>query len=361
MEGAAKRWWIWVQSEGLLVIAVLGLGVTSAFLRRVPTYTSADAEVIFLLWALFVTTRGLQRHHLLAHLAARLERGGHMALKLTFVTFGLSMLVTNDVALISVVPLTMLLHTPARAWMVVLEALAANAGSALSPFGNPQNLFLYWFYEIPAGDFVRVMLPFAGVFLALLTVGAWAVDRRYGVSDVSAPVRLPQVGKGAYFYLGWLFLLVAAVLRWLPLWVGLGPILYAAWKDRGTLRVDYALLATFGAFFGLTDNLQVILATVLAHPHHVFLLAAILSQGLSNVPTALLLADFTTRWPALLWGVSVGGFGTLWASLANLIAYRAYAQAAPQGRRLFLLRFHLLSLAALSAGVALYGWLFVWR
>ncbi len=348
--------WAWLRAEVLLVVAALGLITTTAYLRRIPTYTQADAQVIFLLWALFVTTRGLQRHGLLAHLAARLERGGHLALKLTLATFGLAMLVTNDVALVSVVPLTMLLHTPARLWIVILEALAANAGSALSPFGNPQNLFLYWFYGLSAQDFVRVVGPLAGASGIGLAGAAWLVDRR---QSLPAPATaLPSVSRRAWVYAGGLVLLILAVLRWLPLWVGWGPILYALAFDRPTLRVDYALLVTFGCFFGFTDNLRLILAHVLAHPQHVFLLAVALSQGLSNVPTALLLADFTPRWQALLWGVNVGGFGTLWASLANLIAYRAYAQADPRGRRAWLVRFHLLSFVALLLGVLLYGlWL----
>ncbi len=359
MKPEGRLWWAWLRSEKLLVLSALGLVATSLALRRIPNYTWADGEVLFLLWVLFVVTRGLQRHGLLAHLAARLERGGHLALKLTLLTWGLSMVVTNDVALVAVVPLTMLLHSPAKMGLVILEALAANAGSALSPMGNPQNLFLYWFYQVPVPAFVGTIAPLVGVMALLLSAGAWWLDARFPATAVLPP-ELPSVGRKGYVYLVGLLIMGLAVLRWVPLWVGWGPLLYAFWADRPTLRVDYALLATFGCFFGFTDNLRVVLAPLLQHPHHVFLLAVLLSQGLSNVPTALLLADFTTRWQALLWGVSVGGFGTLWASLANLIAYRAYQRAQPHTTRAFLGWFHLVSFAALGVGVLLYGLWFVW-
>ena len=348
-----KRTWLdSVKEEWLLVIAALGLLLTSLYLRRWPAYSRSDLEVLYILWMLFIITTGLRRHGVLGRIAVRIEQGRWIAAKLVVVTFLFSMLVTNDVALLAIVPLTMLLHIEEKAWLVILEALAANAGSALSPFGNPQNLFIYWHYGVPFPDFVRQIAPFAIVFLAFLSVGALALRGKGHPVPTAEPRPL---SPSAYFYLGALALFTLVILRVLPLYVGLAIIAYVLVLDRGSLRVDYFLLATFACFFGFTDNLRILLAGVLAHPHHTFLLAALLSQLISNVPTALLLADFTPHWHSLLWGVSVGGFGNLIASLANLIAYRLYVRQERHGARGFLIRFHVVGYLAFLAGVILYA------
>ncbi len=346
------RWVGWAKDEWLLGLSALGVLATSLYLRRVPSYAASDFQVLYILLVLFVITAGLREHNVLAHVARRLERGRFLAAKLVLLTFFFSMLVTNDVALLSVVPLTVLLHVERKAWLVVLETLAANAGSALSPFGNPQNLFLYWFYDVPFGRFVMAIAPFSAVFLVALLGGALLLRVNGNPSAAARPV--PQLSPTAYVYVGALGTFALAILRVLPLSVGGGVLLYALLADRRSLHVDYALLATFACFFGFTDNLRVLLAGVLTHPHHVFLLAALLSQGISNVPAALLLADFTMRWQALLWGVSVGGFGSLVGSLANLIAYRIYTRQVRGASRDFLLKFHLASYAAFFVGTALY-------
>ncbi len=349
-------WANWAKGEWLLVLSALGVLTSSLYLRRVPSYSASDFQVLYLLWVLFVITMGLREHGVLSRVARLVERGRFPAPKLVLATFFFSMLVTNDVALLAIVPLTVLLHVPRKTWLIVLETLAANAGSALSPFGNPQNLFIYWFYDVPFGQFVATIAPFSAVFLALLLLGALGLR-----ANVTAPPEqpLPALSASAYFYIGALALFALAILHVLPMSLGGGVLLYALLADRRSLRVDYALLATFTCFFGFTDNLRVLLSGVLTHPHHVFLLSALLSQGISNVPTALLLADFTPRWEALLWGVSVGGFGSLVGSLANLIAYRICTHQLPDTGTRFLLRFHMASYAAFFVGIGLYVLLLV--
>ncbi len=346
-----RRWTGFVKKEWLLILAALGMLFTSVYLRRLPRYTAADFEVLYILLVLFVITQGLQKHRVFTNIACRLEQGSFVAVKLLVATFLFSMLVTNDAALLAIVPLTMTLHVERRDWLVILEILAANAGSALSPFGNPQNLFIYWFYSIPFGEFVKTIAPFSAVFFLLLLIGVMLI----GVKGT--PPLLQERQKllpTAYVYIGALLLFVLVIMRLLPLPLGFLVILYALLADRDSLRVDYALLITFFCFFGFTDNLQTLLAGALAHPHHVFLLSALLSQVISNVPTALLLADFTWHWQALLWGVSVGGFGSLVASLANLIAWRIYTRQKPAQVNRFTLKFHAVSFLALAVGALLY-------
>ncbi len=341
----------WLKREALLSTAALGLALSSLLLGRLPRYDVSDAEVLLVLYALLVLAKGLERHGAVRALASRLEHGRWPGLRLVGLTFFLSMFVTNDVALLAVLPVSLRLHGAALETLAVLEVLAANAGSALSPVGNPQNLFLYWFYGVPPGRFVGAIAPFSLSFLPLLAALAWLWDRRHPVRPAAA-VATPD--RGVAVYLALLVLFAPVVLHWAPAWLALFVPLAVAFFDREALRVDYALLATFAAFFGLTDNLRAALAPLPLHPHHVFLSAALLSQLISNVPAALLLADFTRDWPALLWGVSVGGFGTLLASLANLISYRLVRQALPERAPAFLLRYHLLGFAFLLLGMGLY-------
>ncbi len=340
-----------LRREWLLALSAAGLGVTTILARRLPVYTRSDFEILYILLVLFIITMGLQRHRVLARIASRMERGRWIPIKLALVTFFFAMAVTNDVALIAIVPLTILLNVPNKEWLVIIEALAANAGSALSPFGNPQNLFIYWHYNIPFADFVTVIAPFSLFFLALLALGAGVVKARGTSLPTSRPAPLRPT---AWFYVAALFIFALAILRLIPLTSGVVVILFVIIADRDSLRIDYALLLTFACFFGFTDNLQSLLGNYLAHPHHVFLLAAFLSQIISNVPAALLLADFTSNWQSLLWGVSVGGFGSLVGSLANLIAYRIYVRSEGADARSFTFKFHAASYAAFFIGIFLY-------
>jgi len=334
-----------------LITTISGLLLTSIYLHRLPAYSKTDIEILYILFVLFVVTMGLQKHGVISAIADKLDHGRFIAGKLVTITFFLSMFITNDVALISIVPLTMLLHIKHKEWLIILETLAANAGSALSPFGNPQNLFIYWFYNISFSDFLKTIAPFTALFFFLFLIGSFIIDSKnsptfYNIQDT--------LSTSAYVYIGMLLLFILSLLRILPLFIGWGIIFYVLVFDIESLKIDYILLVTFWCFFGFTDNLHILLAGVLSHSHHIFILAVLFSQLISNVPTALLLADFTTHWQALLWGVSVGGFGSLIASLSNLIAYRIYVRQEKQRALQFAVKFHILSYLTFIVGVFLY-------
>jgi Na+/H+ antiporter NhaD/arsenite permease-like protein len=347
-----QRMSAFAQEEWLLILSGVGLLLTSIIARRLPSYSLSDFEILYILFVLFIVTKGLQQHDVLGLMARKVERGRFIPVKLVLATFFFSMIVTNDVALMALVPLTILLNIPHKAWLVIAEALAANAGSALSPFGNPQNLYIYWHYDIAFSDFIAAIIPFSLVFLVLLVIGSMLI-RAPGNPTTESQQSSPLT-RSAWFYIAALLVVALTVLRVLPLYVGIVVIVYALIADRESLRIDYALLLTFAFFFGFTDNLQELLKSYLEHRRHVFLLAALLSQVLSNVPTALLLADFTDHWRSLLWGVSVGGFGSLVGSLANLIAYRIYVRAYRNEARSFTIRFHAVSYTAFFIGILLY-------
>ena len=342
--------------EWLLLVSVAGLLLTSLYLQRLPRVTPEDAQILFILAALFVAVKGVERSGLMLRLSRMLGRGRRLPLKLVLATFVLSMVVTNDVALVVIVPLTMALDARRKDLLVILEALAANAGSALTPFGNPQNLFLYWHYGLQPETFVAAIAPFSFLFLLLFSLLALFIPAAAGGrGPLSEPVR-----GSAILYAGLLLVVVLTALRLLPAPVAALVLLYALFFDRGSLRIDYLLLVTLICFFGISENVKSLFQTSLEHSGHIFIFSALSSQVISNVPAALMFAKFTGQWQALLWGSNVGGFGSLVGSLANLIAYRIYLSHGGEGAIGFTTRFMLFGYLAFAVGIGLYfllqGW-----
>ncbi len=358
METNAKKRSDWIDffiKEWLLLVSISGLLLTSLYLRRIPTYSLQDFEILFILFVLFVTVKGLENSGLFARISLILESKNFIPLKLILATFVLSMTVTNDVALIVIVPLTLSLNINKKGTLIILEALAANAGSALTPFGNPQNLFIYWFYSVSPKDFVLTIAPFSLIFMILFAGFALFIDAGNGAAPHK---KRGKISRSLYFYLGFLLLSILIILRILPIWAGALVLLAALFLDRRSLRIDYPLLFSFFCFFGLTDNLKLLVLAGLEHPEHVFLFSALASQLMSNVPSTLLFADFTDNWQALLWGVNVGGFGSLLGSFANLIAYKLYIAQKDlpfSQTKTFTIRFLLLGYGAFFTGIALYA------
>ncbi len=166
----------------------------------------------------------------------------------------------------------------------------------------------------------KTIAPLSLVFLVLLIIASLSIRTQRKLQES----KTLKVNKNAYIYGALLAVVLLAVFHVLPILSAIVVILFALIFDRKSLKVDYALLFSFLFFFGIADNLKVILASEVAHSGHIFLFSAMASQVMSNVPAALLFANFTPKWQALLWGVNAGGFGSLFGSLANLIAYKIY-------------------------------------
>ncbi len=309
-----------ILKEWLVIASGAGLVLTALYVKHFPSYSVQEIQVLFILFVLFIAVNGLQKSGFISKVAQSIEKGKTIPLKLVVTTFFLSMLVTNDVALIVIVPLTLSLSVNRKDVLVVLEALAANSGSALTPVGNPQNLFIYWFYGVRPDTFIKTIAPFSLIFFCFLIASSLFVK----TINVLEEKLVQRINKKAYVYGMLLFIVLLTVFHVLPVLTGIVVILFALIFDRNTLRVDYALLFTFLFFFGIADNLKIILASEISHSGHIFLFTALASQVMSNVPATLLFAKFTSNWQALLWGANAGGFGSLFGSLANLIAYRIY-------------------------------------
>jgi len=337
--------------EWLLVVSGVGLVLTSVYIGHSPPYSMQEMEVLFILFALFVAVRGLQRSGLMSGLSQHIEKGAAVPCKLVAATFFLSMLVTNDIALMVIVPITLSLNTKRRDILVILEALAANAGSALTPFGNPQNLYIYWFYNLHPVKFITAIAPFSSIFLIIFIFASFTIRTDNGTQEPMAAVK---IDKSSYIYGILIILVLLSVLHILPVSTGILVIIYAILLDRKSLHVDYSLLVSFFFFFGLAENMKVLLAADIKHSGHVFLFSALASQIMSNVPATLLFAKFTSNWKALLWGTNVGGFGGLFGSLANLIAYRLYVKGDTDNHASFTMVFLVIGYAAFFCAIGLY-------
>jgi len=270
-----------------------------------------------------------------------------LALALVYVTFLGSMLIANDMALITFLPLgyfalSVTKHEKHMAYIFILQNISANLGGMLTPFGNPQNLYLYSTFNIPTGEFTRIMLPPFLLAVAMLTACCFFLKPEKLVITEEFPEKLNR--KRTVLYLVLFALSIAIVFRIVPYWVGLIVITAALLiADRDALaQVDYGLLGTFVLFFifaGNLSRLEAVNAFVSGLLAKNTLLVSILScQCISNVPTAILLSRFTDNYRALLLGVNIGGTGTLIASLASLITFSEFRLLYPgHGKQYFLL------------------------
>jgi len=348
---AQKTYIDFILKEWLLIASGTGLVLTAIYTKHFPVYSLQEMQILFILFVLFIAVNGLQKSGLILKIAQSIEKGKAIPAKLVLTTFFLSMLVTNDIALIVIVPLTLSLNINRKDVLVILEALAANSGSALTPVGNPQNLFIFWFYDIHPYIFLKTIAPFSLTFLGLLFVASLLVKTRNGLQKHL----IPKINKKAYVYGMLLFIALLTVFRVLPVATGIVVILFTLIFDRKALRVDYTLLFSFLLFFGIADNLKIILASEITHSGHIFLFSALASQVMSNVPATLLFAKSTSNWQALLWGVNAGGFGSLFGSLANLIAYKIYVTHKDTNNSArFIAKFLIMGYAALFVSIGLY-------
>ena len=270
-------------------------------------------------------------------------------LALVYITFIGSMIIANDMALITFLPLGyfVLSDTGKQKYMAftfIMQNIAANLGGMLTPFGNPQSLYLYSYFNIPTGEFTLIMLPLFLLSVVLITVLCLIFVRSEKISiNETEKIRLPI--KKTIFYLLLFAYSIAIVFRVVPFWTGLIliPLALIFTDVLALAKVDYALLLTFVFFFIFAGNMsrmeivQNILSSLLEKSTLVF--SVLCCQVMSNVPTAVLLSHFTENYRELLMGVNIGGAGTMIASLASLITYREYTSHNPKEKTRYLLLF----------------------
>lgn len=359
-----KKVIVFFKDETVLCISAV-LALVSCFLvppdRAYLGYINVDTlGVLFCLMAVMAGFRKLGVFQRLASLLlGRLRSARALTLTLLALCFFGSMLITNDVALITFVPLALLIsdmsgREGSLAYTVTLMTVAANLGSILTPIGNPQNLYIYSVSGMGLGEFVLTMLPYAAASAVLLVLCVLLGIKNTPV-DVSMDDHPPKLAGLDLAWFSVLFVLcILSVAKLIPVTYLLIIIIIAvALRDwRLLLKVDYALLATFLCFFvfignmGRFDPFKNAVLSILSG--HVLPVSLGLSQVISNVPAALLLGGFTDDWQALLTGVNLGGLGTLIASMASLISFKLLSRHSPQSKGRYLLIFTAVNLLFLA-------------
>ena len=350
-----------VRREPVLLIAALAALLSCCFVPPDVAYLDyMDYRTLALLYCLMTVVAGLRKAGLFAFLAHRLcenvKSVRMIGLVLVLLSFFSAMLITNDVALLTFVPFAVVVlgladHRKELIHIVVLQTVAANLGSMLTPVGNPQNLYLYSYYNLSFSAFLRTTLPVWLLSLLLICLACFALS--------PAPLSLflgenPDLDRRSLWLYLALFLVcllvVLRVLSW-PVMLGIVTVLLLVFDRKILLRADFMLLLTFVAFFVFSGNLARIDAVdqLLRRllEGRVYLTSLLASQVISNVPAALLLSGFTEDAQNLLLGVNIGGLGTPIASLASLISLKLYSHSEHAHTGRYLAEFTLLNLALL--------------
>lgn len=364
------------KKETVLCIAALLSVVSAFFVPPSKEYLEyMDWRVLALLFGLMLVVAGLQSIGLFKYLGLklleRIRTTRQLCLLLVLLCFFSAMFITNDVALITFVPFAVMILSMADQSRllipaVVLQTIGANLGSMLTPIGNPQNLYLYSTFSIPIGTFLLDMLPLTLLSLLLLIIGVMLLPKVE--ISVSAPEKktAPPKGKLALYLI--LFLVALSCVIQLLEWPVMLAVLCLAVliMDRKLFRsVDYFLLLTFVCFFLFIGNMERIPAISDLLQAFIrgreLLIGILLSQCISNVPAAILLSGFTDAAKPLLYGINIGGLGTLIASLASVISYRAYGESENAAKGAYIKTFTLYSIVFLAilapAAALLLQWL----
>ena len=325
-----------LKKECVLVIAVT-LAILSSFIS-IPKMSYIDFNVLILLFNLMVVVAAFKELKVLDSIAIGLLKKCNtytsISLALVFITFISSMIVTNDVALITFVPLSIVIVRKANInvlKIVIFQTLAANLGSSFTPMGNPQNLFIYSFYNLSPIDFFKITLPIvvlAVLFLVLLVFKDKKMNLSLDLEDVKIDNK-----RDVYLFGGLFLIILLSVFHVIDYKVTflITIVMVLILNKKLFSQVDYSLLITFIGFFIFVGNISTMdvvknfMEGILNSPKSTFLASVLSSQVISNVPATMLLSVFTDHFKELLLGVNIGGMGTLIASLASVISYKIYA------------------------------------
>ncbi len=351
-----------VKKNVVMLVALLAAAITCFFVPPDAAYLEyfdfKTLTCLFCVLAVVCALKNVQFFYILARKIVQVFKNARLSiLALVYITFLGSMLIANDMALLTFLPLGMYVLTSTQkgkymAFTFIMQNIAANLGGMLTPFGNPQNLYLYTKFEIPNLEFMKIMLPPFVLAVILITLCCIIFVKPEPLALREEPVTIPT--KRTVTYLALFALAIAIVFRGIPYQIGLviipGVLIF---MDRKALKsVDYPLLLTFVFFFVFSGNMARIDAVrqlfswMLEKSTLLFSVAS--CQIISNVPSAILLSQFTDNYRELLLGVNIGGVGTLIASLASLITFREYTKRNKGKTGYYMLLFSAFSFAFLA-------------
>lgn len=345
MKGScASKLFSFVKKNIVMLIALLAAAVTAIFVppdrQYLQYFDYKTLTCLFCTLAVVCALKNIRFFYMLAHKVVELFKNARMSvLALTYITFIGSMLIANDMALLTFLPLGFLvLSTTGKekymAFTFIMQNIAANLGGMLTPFGNPQNLYLYTKFNIPTGEFMGIMaIPFL-VSILLITLCCFIFVKPEPLEITEEKIKLSPARTVIYLIL--FALSIVIVFRVIPCWIGLIviPAVLLIMDRRALKMVDYPLLLTFVFFFIFSGNMaridviRELFSSLLEK--NTLLVSVISCQFISNVPSAILLSQFTDNYRELLLGVNIGGAGTLIASLASLITFREYIKHNPK-------------------------------
>ena len=350
------------KSNAVLFIAVFAAAVTVFFVPFDAEYAGYfDWRTITCLFCTLAVVAAFKNIKFFVWLAdcivRRFKSLRTVIASLIFVTYFGSMIMANDMALVTFLPLGYFVLDSCGdrkhlAFTFIMQNIAANLGGMLTPFGNPQNLYMYSYFNIGSGEFFRIMaLPFAAAFLLIAAVCFFVKKEQVVVT--TARKKSPPVWRIASYVILFAFS-VLIVFRLFPYYWGLIAVFAAilVLDRRAFFKVDYGLLLTFCAFFVFSGNMARIeavntfFASLMDKDPLIF--GVLCCQVISNVPSAVLLSRFTSAYPALLVAVNLGGLGTPIASLASLITLNTYRKLMPGETKKYLLKFLLINFTFLA-------------
>lgn len=327
----------------VMVVAFCAAAITSVIVPPDAEYLGyfdlKTLTCLFCVLAIVCALKNISFFYILARKVVECFKTARLCvLALAYITFIGSMLIANDMALLTFLPLGyFVLSTTHKerymAFTFIMQNIAANLGGMLTPFGNPQNLYLYSKFNIPTGEFMGIMASPFLLSVLLITLCCLIFVKAEPLELSDEKVKLDP--KKTVIYLVTFVLAIAIVFRGIPYWIGLIVIpAVLLFFDRSALKmVDYPLLLTFVFFFIFAGNMARIdevnrLFSALLQKD-ALLCSTLSCQLISNVPSAILLSQFTANYADLLIGVNIGGTGTLIASLASLITFREYTKHNP--------------------------------
>lgn len=348
-----------------LLAALISLLVSHPTAER---FLSLDWRTLFTLFMLLMVLEGFKKEKMFYPffcLTDRFKTIKGLSYFLVGVVFFLAPFITNDVSLVTFVPLTIIIFKGINKEkyllpIVILENIAAITGAFLTPFGNPQNLFIYTNTEVSSMSFILHMLPMWIVGLVGLFLAVNFVFRKNPKEPIYTNDRIeheapdPQNRGLRVFYLALLVLLLVEIVTRMFNFVDIVMIVLVALLifDRNVFgKVDYYLLSTFFLFFLFSSSIADIpfvkefLSTHVGGNEYWWGLG--ISQIISNVPGAALLLQFSENYTALLYGVNAAGMGTIVGSLASLITFSIYNKEYPKEKKNFFKYFHGFSLCFL--------------
>ena len=350
----------------VLIIAILAAVITSFIVppdaQYIGYFDFKTLACLFCVLAVVCALRNIRFFYTLAKAIVRKFRNAKITiLALVYITFIGSMLIANDMALLTFLPLGyFILHTTGKekylAFAFIMQNIAANLGGMLTPFGNPQNLYLYSKFNIPDAEFVSIMLPPFIVAVVLITACCLIFVKNEPLEIQEKAASLPIARVVIYLILFALAILM--VFKFMPYQIGLVIIPVAIFfLDREALKqVDYGLLFTFVFFFVFAGNMGRIDVVREFFSHllniNTLIFSAMSCQVISNVPSAILLSQFTDNYKELLLGVNIGGAGTLIASLASLITFKEYTKQDPKHTVGYIVKFTAFNFAFLLILIA---------